>query len=983
MYIPLFNQTNYTLLSSLIKIEDLIDYSKNNNISMISICDKNMFKTMDFYKLCKANNIKPIIGLNIILKDYEVVLFAKDYIGYKNLIKLSTIQSERKVTSDDLNKYNHNLYCILPFNSKNLFDELRNIYLDLYLGYTNKDEEKEARIITNNIVFFRKNLYVKKEDEKLLKYLLLIRDGKTINDKENYDILDHELQINDINNLSSEEGIENTNSIANNCNVIFPESENLLPIYEISNPEKYLLELCKKGLNKRLNNNIPIKYKERLLYEYDVITKMGFANYFLVVYDFIKYAKKNKILVGPGRGSAAGSLVAYSLGITDIDPLKYDLLFERFLNPDRKTMPDIDTDFPDNKRDLVIEYVKEKYGEKRVSGIITFGTLQAKQVLRDVSRVLNIPIYKVDSLCKFIPSMSKEKLKDIYKNNESFRIRIDSDNILKDMFNIATKLEGFPRHTSSHAAGIVMSRVDLDEVIPLVKTDSLYLTGYSMEHLEELGLLKMDFLALKNLTLIDNILNDIKEIENKEIDFNKIPLDDEKTLKIFETANTCGIFQFESSGMRNFLKRLKPNSFEDIVAAIALYRPGAATNIDSYIKRKHHEEKITYLDPSLEQITKNTYGFLIYQEQIMQVANIYANYSLKEADILRRAMSKKKINLLKSEEEKFIRKSKENHHSEEDAKKIFNLILNFAGYGFNKSHSVVYSVIAYKMAYLKCYYKTIFFSNLLTNVIGSESKTNEYILEAKANNIIIEKPTITDSKSRYTIKNNSIIYPISNIKGIGAVVSNQIDNAKKDGDFIDIFDCFSRLYIAGIGKKTFELLIKADTFREFNYNRNTLITNLDSLFNYAELTKDIDPSLVMKPVIEKQKEYDQLTLLNQEKEVFGFYLSTHPTTMYKKDNPYCIQLIDIDKYFNKKVDVLILVDKIKVINTKKGDKMAFITGSDETTSKEFTVFPKVFNQFPNIEKNDLLKVRGNVERRLDEIQIIVERIKYLKGDENE
>ena len=983
MYIPLFNQTNYTLLSSLIKIEDLIDYSKNNNISMISICDKNMFKTMDFYKLCKANNIKPIIGLNIILKDYEVVLFAKDYIGYKNLIKLSTIQSERKVTSDDLNKYNHNLYCILPFNSKNLFDELRNIYLDLYLGYTNKDEEKEARIITNNIVFFRKNLYVKNEDEKLLKYLLLIRDGKTINDKENYDILDHELQINDINNLSSEEGIENTNIIANNCNIIFPESENLLPIYEISNPEKYLLELCKKGLNKRLNNNIPINYKERLLYEYDVITKMGFANYFLVVYDFIKYAKKNKILVGPGRGSAAGSLVAYSLGITDIDPLKYDLLFERFLNPDRKTMPDIDTDFPDNKRDLVIEYVKEKYGEKRVSGIITFGTLQAKQVLRDVSRVLNIPIYKVDSLCKFIPSMSKEKLKDIYKNNESFRIRIDSDNILKDMFNIATKLEGFPRHTSSHAAGIVMSRVDLDEVIPLVKTDSLYLTGYSMEHLEELGLLKMDFLALKNLTLIDNILNDIKEIENKEIDFNKIPLDDEKTLKIFETANTCGIFQFESSGMRNFLKRLKPNSFEDIVAAIALYRPGAATNIDSYIKRKHHEEKITYLDPSLEQITKNTYGFLIYQEQIMQVANIYANYSLKEADILRRAMSKKKINLLKSEEEKFIRKSKENHHSEEDAKKIFDLILNFAGYGFNKSHSVVYSVIAYKMAYLKCYYKTIFFSNLLTNVIGSESKTNEYILEAKANNIIIEKPTITDSKSRYTIKNNSIIYPISNIKGIGAVVSNQIDNAKKDGDFIDIFDCFSRLYIAGIGKKTFELLIKADTFREFNYNRNTLITNLDSLFNYAELTKDIDPSLVMKPVIEKQKEYDQLTLLNQEKEVFGFYLSTHPTTMYKKDNPYCIQLIDIDKYFNKKVDVLILVDKIKVINTKKGDKMAFITGSDETTSKEFTVFPKVFNQFPNIEKNDLLKVRGNVERRLDEIQIIVERIKYLKGDENE
>ena len=551
------------------------------------------------------------------------------------------------------------------------------------------------------------------------------------------------------------------------------------------------------------------------------------------------------------------------------------------------------------------------------------------------------------------------------------------------MFEVAVRLEGFPRHTSSHAAGIVMSKIDLDEVLPLVKEDDLYLTSYSMEYLEELGLLKMDFLVLKNLTLIDNVINDIKEIENVEIDFNKIPLEDKETLKLFETANTCGIFQFESTGMRQFLKKLKPNSFEDIVAAIALFRPGAALNIDSYIKRKHKEEKITYLDPSLEKITKNTYGFLIYQEQIMQLASIYAGYTLGEADILRRAMSKKKLELLKSEEEKFIKKSEEKGHSKEQAKSLFDLVLNFAGYGFNKSHSVVYSMIAYKMAYLKCHYKTIFFANLLSNVIGSEEKTNEYIMEAKANGIEVEKPTIHNSESRYVVKEDKIIYPISNIKGVGVVVSEQIEKAKEAGEFEDIYDCFSRLVIAGVGKKVLEDLIYADIFKEFKYNRATLIHNLDSLMNYAELTKDIDPSLVMKPDIEVEKEFDNTILLEKEKEVFGFYLSSHPTTNYKQDNPYCISLNQIENYYDKQVDVLILVEKIKVISTKKGDKMAFLTGSDETGSREFTIFPKVFESNQTLERGNLLKIRGHVEKRYDEIQVIVEKIKNLQGEENE
>ena len=982
MYIPLFNKSNYSLLSSLLKIDDIISYAKESNISEIAIADTNMYGTMEFINKCKKEDIKSIIGLHILLEEFSIVLYAKDYDGYKSLIKLSSIQNERKVTKEELSKYNKNVIAILPYDSKETYKELTSVYEDLYIGYRNKKEQTEVLLQTTNIVFFRESLYLTKNDESTLPYLYRIRDGKTISDDIIYDTENHELKIKNILDLTDNTGLLATHKIAESCNLEFPPAKLLLPIYDCEDPSKYLFELCKAGLTKRLNGNIPDKYKQRLSYELNIINEMGFPNYFLVVYDFIKFAKKNKILVGPGRGSAAGSLVAYSLGITDIDPLEYDLLFERFLNPARKTMPDIDTDFPDDKRGEVINYVIEKYGKKRVCGIVTFGTMSAKQVLRDVARVLNIPGYKVDGLCKFIPGVTKEKLKDFYNKNQAFKARIDSDTSLTTLFEIACKLEGYPRHTSSHAAGIVMSQVDLDEVIPLTTADGMYLTSYTMEYLEDLGLLKMDFLGLKNLSTINNIINDIKEQTGEVIDFNKIPLDDKETYKVFETANTCGIFQFESTGMRNFLRRLRPTTFDDICDAIAIFRPGAASNIDNYIKRRHGEEKIEYIDKELESISKNTYGLLIYQEQIMQLASIYADYTLGEADILRRAMSKKKLELLQAEEEKFIEKSVKKGHSVDDAKKVYELVLNFAGFGFNKSHSVAYAIIAYKLAYLKTHYKTIFFANLLTNVIGSEAKTHEYIMEAKSNKIEVVKPTINKSEDRYLVEDDKIIYPISNIKSIGSVISETIKKAKSEGPFTDIYDCFSRLYIAGVGKKNFETLIMADVFKEFNYNRATLFYNLDSLFNYAELTKDIDPSLVMKPDIEIEKEYENTFLLEKEKEVFGFYLSSHPTTMYKKDNPYCIPLISVEKSFGKQVDTLILVDKIKTINTKKGDKMAFITGSDETSTLEYTLFPKIYNQYSNIQRGDLLKIRGNVERRLDQIQIIVDKIKKLNEEEN-
>jgi len=439
MYIPLFNKSNYTLLSSLLKIDDIVEFARKKHLNCIALTDVNMFATMEFIKKCEKFGIKPIIGLELLLDEFNIVIYAKDYQGYQSLIKLSTIQNERQVELTDLKTYNLNVIAIIEHKYLNHFDKLKEIYDEFYLGYSNKKEEQAARIITKNIIYFKESLYLTKTDEEYLKYLYLIRDGKTITDDIEYSLSNKQLEINNILDLSSNEGLINTINVAAKCNLIFPPPKLLLPIYDCEDPKQYLFELCKAGLTKRLGGAIPNNYKARLVYELQVINDMNFPNYFLIVYDFIKFAKKNKILVGPGRGSAAGSLVAYSLGITEIDPIKYDLLFERFLNPERKTMPDVDTDFPDNKRDIVIDYVKEKYGIKRVSGIVTFGTMAAKQVIRDTSRVLNIPLYKVDSLCKFIPAFTKDKLKEIYEKNAAFKTRVDSDTILSNMLKIAIK----------------------------------------------------------------------------------------------------------------------------------------------------------------------------------------------------------------------------------------------------------------------------------------------------------------------------------------------------------------------------------------------------------------------------------------------------------------------------------------------------------------------------------------------------------------
>ena len=963
MYTPLYIKTDYSLLSSLIKIDDLIENLKKKNITSCAIVDDNLYGTMEFIKKARANNIKPIIGLDL----KNILLYAKGKDGYYNLVKIETLKNKNELNLDILKKYNQDLICIC-FNDKD-YELYKEIYSDIYLGVSNsKDEDKYSDFDT---VYINKTLYLEKPLYKYLPYIFMIRDGKTISDGLEFVYQDNYLFDNDeVITKVSIKSLNNTLKISDTCNIEF-KKDLFMPKYDVEDSRKYLRELSMKGLMRRLNNNVSEDYLKRLNYELDIILKMHFEDYFLVVYDYIKYAKQHNILVGPGRGSAAGSLVSYCLGITDVDPLKYDLLFERFLNPERVTMPDIDTDFPDDKRDEVIKYVTEKYGRDNVAGIITFGTLGGRAAVRDVGRVLNIGTKYLDLICKKIPF--KGTLKELRKTDREVNMLIEGDSKLQLLYTIVNLIEGNKRHTSQHAAGIVISKERLDEVVPIKDDLDINLTEFTMDYLEELGLIKMDFLGIKNLSIIDNVINDIEKELGKRIDFNKIPFDDPKVMNLFASGDTTGIFQFESEGMKNFLKDLKPRNFNDLCDAIALFRPGPAQNIPSYIKRKEGKEKITYLDDCITDILKSTKGIIIYQEQIMLIANIYAGYSLAEADILRRAMSKKKYDVLKQEESRFIEKSLKMGRDKVQAQELFNLILAFAGYGFNKSHSVSYSIVAYKMAYLKYYFPKHFYANLLSGVIGSIEKTKEYLKEVKKLGIVIAPPDINKSEDKkYIAEKNKIIFPLSSIRNIGGIISNQIMTKRENG-YSDIYDFLKRTYPKTNNKKVLESLIYSHSFDKF-YNINTLISNLDNILNYTELSSDIEDNLLLKPEIELKEELTIDDILEHEKELFGFYLTSHKTEKFKLNNPNIIDLCDLKNYLNKKVEVIISVDKLKEISTKKGDIMCFLTGSDNTDTSTFVIFPELYKKQNNFKKNEIIKINGKVEKRFNEYQVICNEI---------
>ncbi len=938
MYTPLYIKTDNSLLTSMIKVDDLISFALKNNLKSLTITDNNMYGVMDFYHACIKNNIKPIIGLEITYKDLKIVLYAKNYDGYLSLVKISS--NEYKPIKDD------NLILILPYKSIELYDELNNLY-DTFIGYENEDEKNH---IKGRKVFFKETLCLDEDDNEYLKYLNGIKNNKVyLSIDTNYD--NHIRKEKDI-------SIDDNYQIYDMVNIDIKFNNDLLPEYPCDDAMKLLKSLCIEGLKKNFGDRVDKVYQERLKYELSVIEKMGFENYFLVVWDYVKYAKDNGILVGPGRGSAAGSLVSFLLNITTVDPIKYNLLFERFLNPWRVTMPDIDVDFEATRREEVVNYCINKYGAKKVAPIITFGTMASKQAFRDVSRVLDIDLEDVDRISKKLDSRLS-----LGENYSKVSNELYTDD-LKKAYKVALKLENIKRHTSIHAAGIVISKVDLDTIIPIDNSKGFYVTGYDMTYLESIGLLKMDFLVLRNLTLIDNVLKDVG------IHFDDIPDNDPKAIEIFNKVYTLGIFQFESNGMMDFLRKLKVRSFEDIYNAIAFYRPGPMDSIDEYLKRRK-TGNIVYIDDSLKPILEETKGLIVYQEQVMQVARKVANYSLGEADILRRAMSKKKEDVLLKEKDKFIKRSIDNGYTKEKAEEIYNLIFKFASYGFNKSHSVVYALISYRMAYLKAHYPDIFLKHLLTSCLGDDSKTKNYIYECRGYGVKIVPPDINYSSDKYVIENGMLYYPFTSIKGFGNALATSILEARKN-KFNDIYDFFANEHLT---KKVIESLILVGALDSFGYTRKTLMENLDVLLNYGDITTYMDSLYALKPEIKVYDEYPKKELMAFEYDLLGVYLTNHPVTEYR-EKYNTIELNDISNYFDKFINIIGIIDRINI--TKSTKPTCFITLSDEVTSIDLVLFNKTYEENKLLNKGDVIKVFGKVEKRFDKYQIIVNKIDILE-----
>ena len=968
MFVPLKIITEYSLLKSTIKIDSLIKFLKKHNIASCAICDTNLYGVMEFFTKMTANGLKPIIGLSVFIDGLELDLYPINNDGYKNLLKVHTLKETKELNFDNLNEYLSNIKIVLPRDSYDLLASFPNAYL----SYKNDTEKIEALLKTERCVYIRDAKCLDASDTLYLKCLEAIDKGCLLSEIENT----HEHEY--LNLMVKEEDKETTSKFIEDINLDINKKGYYIPVYnkEIDS-FSYLDSLAKKGLKKRLNGVIPNAYLQRLNYELGVIKKMGFVDYFLIVYDYVLYAKKNNILVGPGRGSAAGSLVSFSIGITDVDPMKYNLLFERFLNPERISMPDIDIDFEYTKRGQVIDYVRKKYGEKSVAPIMTFGTLASKQALRDMGRILDINSELMDRFVGLIDA--KTSLKDNLSRIE-IKEFIHQNKELESVYQSALKIEGLKRHISTHAAGVVISSVELDEVIPLNLNTDFFMTGVTMEYLEPLGLLKMDFLALRNLTIIASVLDLIKENTGKTLDLSKINLNDPSIFKLFSNADTEGIFQYESSGMKNLMKKLKPTSFSDLVASVALFRPGPMNNIDLFVRRKHGEEKVTYLSPDLEPILKETYGVIVYQEQVMQILVKVGGYTYAEADNIRRAMSKKKESVILADKEHFIKNAIARGYEKALAIEIYDLILKFANYGFNKAHSVSYALIGYEMAYLKVKFPIYFITNLLNMSLGSEIKTKEYIDEARKVGIKIAKPDINEAESTYKIVENYLMLPLGSIKNLGITASSAILEERKNGKFKDYLDFVSRVYGKSNNKKTIASLIDAGALDSFCLTKKSMMENLDAALNYASLISDLDPSFVMKPLLEEYPEYDEEILREKELTSFGFYVTNHPVSKYTDKS--IMKLENIKQFFDKRVKCVVLLEKVRTIKTKKGDNMAFITASDETGNGEFVLFPSGYNLLYNIKKGDIIIIQGLVTKRFDSYQININGLQKVVGDKH-
>lgn len=944
MYIPLKVTTDYTLLKSLIKVPNLISFLSEKNIDVCGICDENLYGVLEFYYACKKNNIKPIVGLDVIIDDLNVYLYAMNFDGYKNLLKIHTLKEKNELILDDLSVYKDSILCIVPFKSKELFDKLK-FFNNLYISYNNSLERLNALTITSNVLYINDLKALKKDDVLFFAYLDKLRKEEVGMYEQNY-------------YFAPDIDLGKIDEVVSLLNLELKFNKKYIPKYKDNiDSSSFLHDLCFKGLTKRLNGKVPDIYLKRLNYELKIINEMGFVDYFLIVYDYVLYAKRHDILVGPGRGSAAGSLVSYSIGITEIDPLKYNLLFERFLNPERVTMPDIDVDFDALKREEIIEYVRNRYGDKNVALGLTFTTLKSKLVLREIGKLLKINDTLLDNFIKCING--NICLKDNL-TNENIKKYLNNYNELKKLYNISMHLEGLKKNTSTHAAGVVISSTNLDEIIPIHYENNTLITGVTMDYLESIGLLKMDFLALKNLTTIKNILDEVGKEALKNIDLN-----DKAVLNLFCTGKTEGIFQFETSLMRNLIRKLKPSSFNDLVASLALGRPGALEEADEYIARKNGKKEITYIHKDLEPILKDTYGIILYQEQIIAILGKIGGYSLAEADIIRRAISKKKESVINAEKEKFINGAIGKCYDRSVATLIYDLIVKFASYGFNKAHSVAYARISYDMAYLKVKYPEYFIIEMINN--KDNEKFAKLVLFLKNKGIKLEKPDVNLSHNKFYISGKELIMPLWQIKGIPENLSEKIIENRKDGytDFFD-FVCKNKKIL---NENILNTLINAEALRSFNLNERTLVENIAVALNFAE----IDDELIKKPVIIELDDYSDEVKRNNELESFGYFITNHPASKYQN----VMKLEMLEKYLFKNIKCVVLVNRISNIKTKKNENMAFISASDETGTCDFTIFPKNMNLINDLKIGDLVEINGNVSKRFDKVSIIVNNIKKV------
>lgn len=1005
----------------------------------------NMFGVVDFYFSAREAGIKPIIGCEAYIAPksikhkkakgednaYHIILLAMNNNGYKNLVKLVSIAQLEgfyyvpRIDKELLRKYSDDIICLTACikgeipnailkgtekQTKELVEEYLSIFGDRLFFELQDNGLDEQRIVNEKLTLLSKYYgipivatndchYLKKEESKAHELLLCIQTGKKLSDTDRMSFKSDEFYFKSPEEIykafsNYPDAIKNTLKIAEMCNVTIDDSTYHFPDFKTPGNidiNEHFENECRKGFEKKLNKIIASyssfseelmqEYKNRLDYEIKVIKSQNFAGYFLIVADFIKYAKDNQIPVGPGRGSAAGSLVAYCLDITEVDPIKYNLLFERFLNPDRISMPDIDVDFCKKGRDDVIKYVIDRYGENNVAQIITFGTMKLRAAVRDVGRALGVPLHVVDKVAKLIPPTSKS-IKHAIESEHQLKEIYKSDNGIKELLDNAAVLEGLARHASIHAAGIVISNKDLTEYLPLYKGQKgERVTQFTMKTIEKIGLIKMDFLGLETLTLIDNVLKMLKK-DGIDIDLDKIPYDDPKTFELLCSGDTSGVFQLEGRGMKELLMKFKPSKFEDILPLIALYRPGPLNSgmVDEFIKRKNNPSIIKYETPLLEDILKDTYGVIIYQEQIMKIAQVLANFSIKDADALRKAMSKKIPEQLERYSEQFIAGAQSNNISKETAEKIYNIIRQFGEYGFNKSHSTAYGIIAYQTAYLKANHYVYYLTAMLTTEVNNTDKLIKYITECRDAGIEVLPPDINKSEKDFKIEEGKIRFGLSGIKNVGdAALDNILTVREEVGGFSSFIQFCDAVDSRKVNKKVLESLAKAGCFDKMGLKRSQIFflikERLDkhqkkngnhvmqpSLFGDMEILNS-SQSHIEVPDME---ELPYREILAGEKEVFGFYFTQHPLKQYEK---IIEQITEHDSQSIKEmdiqgdVDIIGVVNSIKELSTKKGDKMAYVNLEDTKGILEAIVFPELYAKNIELIKSEKpLVFSGTIEK---------------------